>query len=338
MPGNRKKFAFTRHSVLIAAALLASLGSAAGWAHWRTATPTFALIPRTTGSTLWEAEHAGAAVASSNCRCRLYWNAPTHEDDVEDQIALVERIRHGGFDGLVLAPDHSLALLTPVQKVVAAGIPVIIVSSPLALPPAKNLSYIVNDDREAGVMAAERMGEILGGVGAIAVLGLDPDISGILTRLQAFEQYLNAHFPGIQVVFRGPGAFNAAEAQQATLSALSSAPQLRALVSLTAVSTRAAYFTLQNTTQSTSIKLIGFEQDGDLASFVRRGQIDSLIAEDTYQMGFLAVQELAANHAGKDIPPRIVLHPRLVTKENADSPEVKRLINMVWFDEDGLVR
>jgi ribose transport system substrate-binding protein len=290
-----------------------------------------AFVPRTTGSTLWESEHAGAADAAKIYESAIYWNAPTHEDDVEDQIALVERIGQGRFAGLVLAPDHSLALLTPVERVVAAGTPVIIVSSQLALRPGPNLSYIVNDDEEAGRMAARRLGSILQGTGHVAVLGLDPDVTGIQARLRTFENYLHEHYPKIDVVSRGPGAFNAAEAQQATLAALFSGNQVNAMVSLTAVSTRAAYFTLRSNNRCSTVKLIGFEQDSDLTDSVKKGQTDSIIAEDTYRMGFLAVKELTALHAGQKIPARIVLPPLLVTKENADSPEVKRLINMVFI-------
>jgi ribose transport system substrate-binding protein len=320
--------------IALAASVLVAIGAGLGWARYTAAAASrIAFIPRTTGSTLWEAEHAGAASAASRWNFEVYWNAPTHEDDVEDQIALVDRIRRGGFGGLVLAPDHSLALLTPVQKVIAAGIPVIIVSSPLALPPGKNLSYIINDDEEAGQIAARRIGCILGGRGTVAILGLDPDVTGILIRLQAFEKYLNAHYPAVRVMSRGPGAFNAAEAQQATLSALSSAGHLSAIVSLTAVSTRAAFFTLKGTNQLKTIKLVGFEQDGDMTERVRQGLIDSIVSEDTYTMGFDAVQELAARRAGKPVPARTVLKPLLVTKENANSPELRRFTNMVWFDE-----
>lgn len=292
-----------------------------------------AFIPRTTGSTLWEAEHAGAAAASSTCHCEIYWNAPTHEDDVEDQIALVDHVRRGNFNALVLAPDHSLALLTPVGRLVSAGIPVVVISSDLALSPGPNLTYIVNNDEEAGRMAARRISAVLHGSARIAVLGLDSNVTGVLTRLKAFESYLRVHEPEMQIVSRGPGAFNAAEAQQATLTALTSRPRLDALVTLTAVSTRAAYFTLRDAGLSTSIKLIGFEQDADMTDFVRKGRIDAIIAEDTYTMGFTAVRELTDRNAGKQPPARTVLAPVLVTKENADSPQVKRLIDMVWFHE-----
>ncbi len=319
--------------IILLVSAVAAIGALIVAAQHRGSATRIAFIPRTTGSTLWEAEHAGATAAALTRRCEIYWNGPTHEDDVEDQIALVDRVRRGRFDGLVLAPDHSLALLTPVQRAVSAGIPVVIVSSDLALAPGPNLSYIVNDDQEAGRMAARRIAAVLNGSGRLAILGLDPNVTGVLTRLRAFESYLQRSYPRMEIVSRGPGAFNAAEAQQATLTALSSRPQLDALVGLTSVSTRAAYFTLRDTGLSNKIKLIGFEQDSDMTDCVKQGRIDSIVAEDTYNMGFAAVRELTDRKLGKQLPARVVLAPVLVTKDNADSPQVKRLIDMVWFHE-----
>ena len=50
---------------------------------------TIAVIPRTTGTMLWEPEHGGAQAAALKLGARIYWNAPTREDDIEGQIALV---------------------------------------------------------------------------------------------------------------------------------------------------------------------------------------------------------------------------------------------------------
>ena len=63
-----------------------------------------AVIPRTTGVMLWEAEHVGAMAAAKKYGFEIYWNAPTREDDVEGQIALLDRIRNQNFVGLVSRP------------------------------------------------------------------------------------------------------------------------------------------------------------------------------------------------------------------------------------------
>jgi ribose transport system substrate-binding protein len=308
-------------------AILLFLFAACGPAH----RPVIALIPRTTGFALWEAEHAGAMTAAAKWKCGVYWNAPAREDDVEGQIGLVERVTAKHYDGLVLAPDHSLAMLTPVRRALAAGIPVVIVSSALELPSNSRLSYILSDDEMAGKMAAERIGAILGH-GSVAILGLDPDVTGIVLRRRALEETLEKRFPDIRITSRGPGAFNAAEAQQATLEVLAAKPAINAVITLTAVSTRAVHFTLKSRNLLRDIKLIGFEQDAEMTQYVKQGEIDSIVAEDTFRMGYDAVEQIEHELQGQRVPKRSMLAPVLITRDNASSPRAQQLTTMDWFD------
>src|SRR5579863_7309884 len=80
-----------------------------------------AVIPQTDGTMQWEPVHTGSVVAADKVGVSIYWNAPTREDDVEAQIALVDRIVSAGYQGLVLAPDQGLALITPVRRALAHG-------------------------------------------------------------------------------------------------------------------------------------------------------------------------------------------------------------------------
>ena len=296
----------------------------------RRSTPVIALIPRTTGVSLWESERSGAESVASRLHFRLYWNAPTREDDIEGQIALVERVRRGGYAGLVLAPDQALALMTPVQQVLSAGIPTVIVSSPLPLAPGNHLFYVVNDNEEAGRIAAKRIAAILHGKGSVALLSIDPDISGIMTRLAVFESYLAHYYPDIHTVGKRMGAYNGAEAQQITAELLQAHPELDALFSFTAVSTRGAYFALKSMGRIRDVKLVGCEQEGDLLDLVSQGEIDSLLLEDTYQMGRKALELIAAHQQGKRVPASISLRPLLVTRENINSPEIVRALDRGW--------
>lgn len=313
--------------VLLVASTLFSV-----WDCSRSATTVIAVLPRTTGSTFWEAEHAGAKAAALRLHYRVYWNAPTHEDDVEGQIGLLEKVRRGAYIGLVLAPDHAIALLTPIRRILASGMPVVIVSAPLMLPPRDKLSYIVTDEALMGEMAARRIGAALHGSGTVALLGLDPGVAGMMSRVRAFERELGKSFPRIRIVARGGGAFNAPEAQQATFAALASHPRLNAIFSLTAISTRAAYFTLRSRNDLMKIKLIGCEQDSLIIGRVEAGEIDAVMAEDSYAMGYRAVEQIASRRSGKSVPGLTILPPIMITRENASSDRVQQLTTGFWIE------
>ena len=80
------------------------------------AVPTIAFVPQTAGAMLWEVEHLGAKAAAERLKCHLYWNAPTSENDMAGQVMLIDRVIRGNYQGLVLAPNHSRAILAPLRR------------------------------------------------------------------------------------------------------------------------------------------------------------------------------------------------------------------------------
>jgi ribose transport system substrate-binding protein len=305
----------------ISASLL--LGCAFGC---RMTPPTIAVIPRTTGMALWEPEHAGAQFTASRLGLRVYWNAPTREDDVQGQIALVERIIQRGYAGLVLSPDQNLALITVVQRALAHNIPTVIVGSGLPLEPGGRLSYVLNDDREMGTMAAARMGEILQGKGTVAIIGINPAIAGIPERVEGFDRTLASRFPELRVIERRSGSFNVPNEQQITEEVMNSHPDLNAIFAVSADATRGAYSALVELHRTRTVKLIGCDQD--LLMPLVTGEIDSVFAENTFEMGRKAVEIVANTRDGKAVPPITRLQPILVTKNNLRSPDIRKILGL----------
>jgi len=290
------------------------------------AQPTIAVVPRTTGTALWEPEHEGAAQAAAEAGLQIYWNAPTREDDVQRQIALVERIIDRKYAGLILSPDQSLALMTPVRRALAHGIPTVVLGSPLPMKPGGKLIYVLSDDEKAGQMAAERIGEILHGTGTVAILGIDPDIAGVLTRERSFEAALTARYPHITIAEKRMGSFNVPYEQQIAEEVLADHPNLDAILAVTTDATRGAYSALTEMRLAGKVKLIGCDQD--LLAPLTTGEIDSLIAEDTYTMGYRAATLLSRVRQGKPVPALTKVSPRLITKDNLSSPEIQRILGL----------
>ena len=74
----------------ICTGLLVLWGLAVGGCERRLA--RVAVIPRTTAFTIWEAVHAGVQFAAEGPGIQVYWNAPTSEDDIQQQAALIDHV------------------------------------------------------------------------------------------------------------------------------------------------------------------------------------------------------------------------------------------------------
>ena len=291
---------------------------------------TIAVIPGTTATEFWEAAHGGAEAAGRDAGLRIYWNGPTREDDVERQIGLVETAIDSDYAGLVVAPTNYLALVGSVRQALSKHIPTVVIRSSLPIPPGQGLSYILNDDQETGRLAATRIGILLAGKGQVAVLGLDPSGPRSVLRARAIEGELARSFPEVLVIEKRSGSSNTAEVQQIAQEILIDNPALNAIVTLDVTATEGAWAALTALRKGKRVKLIGCEQEVDLMAGIRHGDIDSVIVENTYEMGFRAIQSIAARLRGESVPDKIELKPVLVTKGNIDSDEVQKMLSLNW--------
>lgn len=290
------------------------------------AATTIAVIPRTSGTMLWEPEHGGAQTVALKSGVQIYWNAPTREDDIGNQIALVDKVVAGNYQGLVLSPDHALALITPVRRAMARGLPTVIVGSPLAIPPGNGLSYVLNDEEAGGRMVAQRIGALLNGQGTVALLGINSDILGIVTRARSLEQHLSVQFPNIHVVVTRTGSFNVPHEQQVAEETLKANPTLDAIVALTATSCRGVLSAISERHLS-RVRVIGFDPDSTIFD---SPNLDSLVLQDTRKMGAQAVLTVVGAVQGQSMPTVMQIEPILVTRDNAGSSEIRQMTSMDW--------
>ena len=289
--------------------------------------PLIYVIPRTTATLFWESVHTGTLVAAKEDGLRIYWNAATREDDVDRQIELVKQASDRRPIGIVLAPDHTAALLTSVRALLNAGLPMVVIESRLPLPPGPNLTYIVSDHVQAGRDAARMVVATLPNA-RIAILGLNPDIDGNLKRSWGFEQELAASASHAVIAEKRFSRFNRQETEGQMESILETDPSVDMVFALSPPALLGALDAIERRKPSHRIHLIGCDQDMDLIDPLRSGKIDALLIQDTYRQGFLAVHAIAERRRSGHWPPEVVTETRLVTLKDLADPTVHRALTM----------
>lgn len=275
-------------------------------------------------------EHGGAADAAFQKHLHIYWNGPSRDDDVEQQIALSERAVAGHYYGLILSPNNSFALDNLIQRAVSGGIPVVITGSEIPMAPKPGLSYVLNDADTMGQLAAVRTNEILRGKGNIAILGTDALSPGSMERSDAYENAVHRIAPQINIAAKMAGSFSFGQAELASEQMIRANPRLSVIFALGINETRGAVEAVHSMQKESRIRIIGCDQTLDLLFLLRRGEIDSLVVENTRAMGYRAVEEIAAEKHGEKVPPRVLIKPLLVTRENIDEPAIQQVLSLRW--------
>lgn len=291
--------------------------------------PTVAVIPRTCGTALWEPEHAGAAAVARSVGLNLHWNAPMRDDDTQTQISLIEKSVDRGMAGVIVSPIQTLPMRTPIRRILAKGIPVVVIDTELGIPSSSKLSYVLNDEQVGGQIAARRIGLILHGKGNIAIVGIQPELNSITVREHSFESTLSSEFPGIHIVARKLGLSSVPEEQHNAEELLAGGKSIDAIVALSLASTRGTYYALAEFAKEGAIKLVGFDQD--LIPPIRNGGIDSVVVQNTFEMGRIAMELMNREIHGASESPRVSVEPVLMTRDNVDSAEIRQIENMSWW-------
>ena len=287
-------------------------------------------IPRSASEAYCVAEHAGLSEAAARNHVSIYWNGPRGGDDSEQQIVLVERAIEQKSMGIVLTPNAPFALDTVIRRALSHGVPVVILGPSISLPPDPNLSFALNNAQHSGQLAAERMREIVGDEGEIAIVGVDPMSPGSKDLADAFETSLSHLAPGIHVASKLVGSFTAGQAELETEKMIEDYPRITAIYAVSVSATRGAAAAIRSSQKDGKIRIVGSDQTLDLLFLLRRGAIDSLVIEDMRGMGMQAIQNIVAARQGRSVQATTYYEPVLLDRKNIDDETNQQMLKMDW--------
>ncbi len=294
---------------------------------------TIAVIPKGTTHEFWQAIHAGAVMAQRELaehgtKVDLIWKGPLREDDREQQIQVVENFMTRRVSGIVLAPLDSQALVAPVANAARAHIPVVIFDS--ALKSDKYVSFVATDNYKGGQLAAERMGQLLGGNGNVILLRYAVGSASTEAREAGFLDTLKDKFPGIKVIssdqHAGPTRETAYQASQNLLNRFGRevngifCPNENATVGMTKA--------LKDIGKAGGkVKMVGFDSGSQSVLDMKNGDVQGLAVQNPLRMGYLGVMTLVKHLKGETVEKRIDTGVQMITPENMDEPAMSDLLH-----------
>ncbi len=292
---------------------------------------TIAVIPKGTTHEFWKAIHAGAVraereLAATGDSVTLIWKGPIREDDREQQVQVVEGFVSQGVQGMVLAPLDSRGLVRPVEEARRAGVPTVIIDS--GLETDSIVSFVATDNSKGGALAADRLGELLGGKGKALLLRYAEGSASTEEREKGFLEELHTKYPQIQLVsadqYAGPTRETAKRASENVLNRFGG--DIQGIFTVNESSTIGMLLALQDINKAGQIHFIGFDPSPILITAMRAHQLDGLVVQDPMKMGYLGVKTMVDHLRGKPVSRRIDTGVTLVTPANLDSARVKELI------------
>lgn len=292
---------------------------------------TIAVIPKGTTHVFWQSVHAGAKKAADELGVTIVWKGPFQENDRAGQISEVENFINRGVQGICLAPLDDTALRKPVSAAVAKKIPVVVFDS--ALKSDEQVSTVSTDNYKGGTLAGERLAEILGKKGKVALLRYMEGSASTAEREQGFLDAIKKH-PGLAVAsdnqYAGATADTAIQASENLLTSLKTPEgglKVDGIFAPNESSAIGMLRALENAGLAGKIKFVGFDSSEMLVDALKSGKLHGTVLQNPVKMGYLTVKTMVEHLRGKPVEKRIDTGAVMVTPENMEQPEMKALLH-----------
>jgi ribose transport system substrate-binding protein len=286
-----------------------------------------AVIPKGTTHVYWRTVNLGAQAAAKDLGVQIIWKGPVKENDRGDQIAMVEQFVTEGVDGIVLAPLDATGLVDPVQQATDKKISVVVIDSALKATPGKDfVSFVATNNHQAGYMGGEQLAKQLNGKGKVVLLRYQAGSASTDEREAGFLEAI-AKSPDITIISSNQmGGATTDSAKTIALNMMDDLKKADGIFCPNESTTLGMLGALEDGQLAGKVKFVGFDATPALVTALRNKEINVLIAQDPYKMGYEGVKACVNAIRKQPVEPAIDTGTAVVNLENVDPPAMQKVL------------
>jgi ribose transport system substrate-binding protein len=295
-----------------------------------------AVIVKTSNSSFWQNVQTGAFAAQDELKAQtpklsVTFLGAQSESHINEQINIVESAIDRGVKAIVLAPSDVNALIAPVEKAKAAGIPVVIIDSALEGPEDNYVSFLATDNDAAGRACAARLIEEVEArtgstSGEIAIMSYVAGVGSEIGRVGGFEDYI-ANNSDLEVVTKQYSNADMPTALDQTTNVLAANPDLVGIFGANEPTAIGMGRAIEQAGLAGEIAAIGFDGNEVLQDQVRNGTLQAIAVQSSFNMGYLGVKTAyEAAIEGKTVEHFVDTGFIMVDADNIDTEEAQNVL------------
>lgn len=310
---------FTRRKLMAAAAVLSVMAGASG----AMAQDAYvALISKGFQHQFWQSVKAGADKAGADLGVRITFDGPDNETQVDKQIDMLAAALANKPTAIAIAALDSQAVIPQLKQAQAAKIPVIAFDS--GVDSDIPVTTATTDNKAAAALAADKMGELLGGEGQVAVVGHSQTSLTGIDRRDGFLDELKAKYPNIEVVATEYGDGDQLKSTEITKAILAANPDIKGIFG---TNEGAAIGVVNGVREMKSkVTIIGFDSGKAQKDAIRSGAMAGAITQNPVGIGYETVKAAVAASKGETLPKTIDTGFYWYDKTNIDDPKIAEVL------------
>ena len=270
----------------------------------------------------WQAVKLGAENAAKEFKVKVTFEGPETEAMVDKQIDMLSAALAKNPKALGFAALDSKAAIPLLKKAQAAKIPVVAFDS--GVDSDIPVTTATTDNIAAAALAADKMAELIGKSGDVAVVVHDQTSRTGIDRRDGFVNRMKAAYPNVKIVSVQYGGGDHLKSTEITKSILQANPNLKGMFGANEGSAIGVVNGAKEAKRK--IVIIGYDSGKQQKDAIKSGEMAGAITQNPVGIGYRTVEAAVKALKGEKLPKIIDTGFYWYDKSNIADPKIAAVL------------
>lgn len=271
----------------------------------------------------WQAVKSGAEQAAEEYGVTITFEGPDNETMVDRQIDMLAAALANNPKAIGFAALDSQAAIPLLKQADEKGIPIIAFDS--GVDSDIPVSTATTDNQAAAALAADKMAEMIGGKGKVAVVAHDQTSRTGIDRRDGFVNRIAEKYPDIEVVTVQYGQGDHLKSTEVTKAILTANPDLNGIFGTNEGSAIGVVNGVQEL-GSEGLVIIGYDSGKAQKDAIKSGLMAGAITQNPVGIGYETVKAAVAAMKGEEVPALIDTGFYYYDASNIEDPKIAAVL------------
>ena len=272
----------------------------------------------------WLAVKVGAEKAAVDYDVTITFEGPENESMVDKQMDMLQVAIDKNPAAICFAAVDSKAAIPLLQQAKEKGIPVIGFDS--GVDSDIPVTTASTDNIAAAALAADKMAELIGGTGEVAIIAHDQTSRTGIDRVKGFTDQIAAKYPNITIVATQYGGGDQLKSTDLAKAIIQGHPNLKGFFGANEGSIIGVLNAATELNMKGKLVIIGYDSGQQQLAAIRDGLEAGAITQDPIGIGYKCVEAAVKAVKGETLPKFIDTGFHWFDKTNIDDPAIAALL------------
>jgi ribose transport system substrate-binding protein len=324
---NTKKLYVVLSAVLLVALLASCAPQAAATqapAASSGAKPYIPVISKGFQHQFWQAVKQGSEQAAKDLNVDITFEGPESEAMVDKQVEMFQTALDKKPAAICLAAVDSKAFQPLLEKAKAAGIPVVGFDS--GVDSDIPVTTAATDNVAAAAMAADKMAELIGSEGEVAIIAHDQTSRTGIDRVKGFTDQIKNKYPNVTLVDTQYGGGDQLKSTDLAKAIIQAHPNLKGFFGANEGSIIGVLNAVKELGMEGKIVVIGYDSGQQQIDAITAGTEAGAITQNPIGIGYKCVEAALKASKGEALPKTIDTGFMWYDKNNINDPQIQAVL------------